>query len=231
MSLKLQLNQEIADKQNNLQQAIQSLLSVSDSRYFTFSKFDSGLELEEFSNTTTEEQTQIRSIVEKLHELSQPENILNGTHTVDVEEELELEKLLHNPTKFDFDEPFTVLSENQTIELEEYYQELIEEEEEKKTVIYYYVQERPQEKRADYYIFTPDWVTIMRVPQQELGNGVLGVAYLGTNVIKILDTLHGQDFVEVKKHEILHLQYPNQSESWIRRRTAAELPFETKYQL
>ncbi|MBW2970969.1 hypothetical protein KY320_02290 [Candidatus Woesearchaeota archaeon] len=108
--------------------------------------------------------------------------------------------------------------------------ELLSEEEEKKAVVYYYVDQRPEIKKADYYIFTPDWITIMRVPQSELGNGVLGVAYLGTNVIKILDSLHGLDFVEVKKHEILHLQYPHMSESWVRQRTIQELGFETKYQ-
>ena len=73
-------------------------------------------------------------------------------------------------------------------------------------------------------------MTIIRAPKEELGDGVLGVAYLGMNVIKILDTLYGDDLVEVKKHELLHLQHPYQSESWIRQRTKMELGFQTKYQ-
>ena len=105
-----------------------------------------------------------------------------------------------------------------------------EEEEKKRQIIYYYIEPRPIQKRVDYYIFTPDWATILRVPEAELGPGVLGVAYIGLNLIKILNTLYGDDFVEVKKHELLHLRYPQKSEWEIRQQTKQELGYATKYQ-
>ena len=113
---------------------------------------------------------------------------------------------------------------------EAYYIKKAEEEENKKRIIFYYVEPRPAFNRTDYYIFTPDWVTILKVPQSELGPGVLGVAYIGIGLVKILNTLYGDDFVEVQKHELLHIKYPNKSEGEIRQQTKQELGYATKYQ-
>jgi hypothetical protein len=99
--------------------------------------------------------------------------------------------------------------------------------------IYYYApssSKKKEEAKEGLYVYTPSGLSVLRVPQSELGNGVLGVAYIGLNLIKILDTLYGTDFEEVKKHEILHHQYPSMSEGWIRNKTREELPYATKYQ-
>jgi hypothetical protein len=99
--------------------------------------------------------------------------------------------------------------------------------------IYYYApsgNKKRDDEKEGFHVYTPSGITIQRVPQVELGNGVLGVAYIGLNLIKILDTLYGTDFEEVKKHEVLHHQYPSMSEGWIRNKTKEEMPYGTKYQ-
>jgi hypothetical protein len=94
---------------------------------------------------------------------------------------------------------------------------------------YYY--SIPQIPRIEQYFFvyTPAGISITRVPQQQLGHGVLGVAYPGSGIIKIADHLFGLDFEEVKKHEINHMLYPFLTEHEIRLKTKMELPFETRY--
>lgn len=79
------------------------------------------------------------------------------------------------------------------------------------------------------YVFTPSSAKIVRVPEYVIGQGVLGVAFPGSNYIMILDSLHGTDFEEVKKHEVNHILFPNLTEYEIRRRTKAEFPYPTRY--
>jgi hypothetical protein len=62
-------------------------------------------------------------------------------------------------------------------------------------------------------------VTIRRVPKETLGYRVLGRAFPGQNVVEISDELKGDDFEEVKLHELLHIQDPFCSEYNIRART------------
>ncbi len=92
------------------------------------------------------------------------------------------------------------------------------------TIYSYFSQEN-----ESYYLFTPDWVTVVRASQAELGHGVLGLAMPGTNVIKILDTLYGNDYVEVKQHELLHIFFPHKSEPEIRKMTPWHLNFLPKF--
>jgi hypothetical protein len=96
--------------------------------------------------------------------------------------------------------------------------------------IYYYMPSSKKKNAQDsFYVYTPSNIIVQRASEQELGRGVLGVAYVGLNVIKILDTLYGSDFEEVKKHEVLHHQFPHEPEYAIRKRTASEFPG-AKYQ-
>jgi len=104
--------------------------------------------------------------------------------------------------------------------------------EKKRVIVQYYVSPETAEKKHEegFYVYTPSGLHVVRASQAELGSGVLGVAYIGMGLIKILDTLQGQDYKEVLKHEVLHHQYPHESERAIRQRTVNELPFPTSYQ-
>jgi len=77
----------------------------------------------------------------------------------------------------------------------------------------------PRKRRSDHYylIYTPGGIQIFRVPQSVLGR------------IEILETLHGQEFEEVKLHEMNHLFYPFLNELQIRQKTKYELPFEARF--
>ncbi|MFH1505856.1 MAG: hypothetical protein ABIE94_02610 [archaeon] len=98
--------------------------------------------------------------------------------------------------------------------------------------VVYYSSAKSKEKEDEMYMYSvlPMGAVIRRVPQQVLGEHVLGRAWLFSHVIEILDTLHGSDFEEVKRHEILHLQYPLNTERQIRDMTRASMPYECKYQ-
>ena len=63
-----------------------------------------------------------------------------------------------------------------------------------------------------------------------MGPGVLGLAYTGMGLVKILDSLHGADYDEVLKHELNHIKYPNKSEWEIRYMTKQEMGGCCKYQ-
>ena len=104
--------------------------------------------------------------------------------------------------------------------------------EKKKIVVEYYISPETKEQKREegFYVYTPSGLRVERASQTELGSGVLGVAYIGLGLIKILDTLYGQDYHEVLKHEVLHHRYPHESESAIRKMTMNELPFPTSYQ-
>ena len=98
--------------------------------------------------------------------------------------------------------------------------------------IVYYSPAKSKNKEDEMYIYSvlPIGTVIRRVPQHVLGEHVLGRAWLFSHVIEILDTLYGTDFEEVKRHEILHLQYPLKTEREIRDMTKASMPYECKYQ-
>ncbi|MFH1510617.1 MAG: hypothetical protein ABIF10_02910 [Candidatus Woesearchaeota archaeon] len=104
--------------------------------------------------------------------------------------------------------------------------------EKKPRIAPYYLPARyyPVPKQEDYFfVYAPGGITLIRVPQSQIGHGVLGVAYPGKKLIMIADHLQGLDFEEVKKHEILHILYPNLTEQEVRQRTRIELPFDTRY--
>lgn len=94
---------------------------------------------------------------------------------------------------------------------------------------YYLIAKYSPDEEPEFYIFMPSFVQVKRATQSELGFGTLGVAYLGTNIVKILDTLHGKDFLEVLKHEYHHILNPNHTEKQTRECTKQSLPFDTKY--
>ena len=70
---------------------------------------------------------------------------------------------------------------------------------------------------------------IKKVPQAVLGANVLGRAFPGLNYVEILETLDGNDYEEVKRHELNHISYPHLSEYDVRERTRQELPFAPRY--
>lgn len=55
-------------------------------------------------------------------------------------------------------------------------------------------------------------VKIRRAPKYVLGDGILGRAFPDLNVVEILETLTGSDFVLVKEHELHHIRNPAASE-------------------
>jgi len=97
--------------------------------------------------------------------------------------------------------------------------------------VVYYSPAKSKEKEDEMYMYSvmPSGTVIRRVPQQVLGEHILGRAWLFSHVIEILDTLYGADFEEVKRHEILHLQYPLKIEREIRDMTRCSMPYECKY--
>lgn len=72
-------------------------------------------------------------------------------------------------------------------------------------------------------------VTIRRAPAATLGRGVLGRAFPSYGLIEILDSLTGNDFEEVKAHELMHMAYPQKSEYEIRQLTRLSLPFSPRF--
>ncbi|MBN2367925.1 hypothetical protein JXC34_02825 [Candidatus Woesearchaeota archaeon] len=78
---------------------------------------------------------------------------------------------------------------------------------------------REREREHSYGLFVPSGVTVRRVPQGVLGNGVLGRAFIFQNYIEILDSLTGNAYQEVLTHEVLHILNPEKKEMEIRQMT------------
>ena len=76
-----------------------------------------------------------------------------------------------------------------------------------------------KEKEHNYGLFIPSGVTVRRVSQNSLGNGVLGRAFIGQNYIEILDSLSGNAYQQVLTHEVLHIIHPEKKEMEIRNMT------------
>jgi hypothetical protein len=70
-----------------------------------------------------------------------------------------------------------------------------------------------------YGLFIPTGVVVRRVPQNILGNGVLGRAFIHQNYIEVLDSLVGNEYTEVLTHEVFHIMYPDKHELEIRNMT------------
>lgn len=70
---------------------------------------------------------------------------------------------------------------------------------------------------------------IRRVPRTLLGYNILGRAFIYTGIIEIASDLYGNDFEEVKLHEMLHIQNPTLGEGEIRRLTKETLPFTPRF--
>lgn len=77
----------------------------------------------------------------------------------------------------------------------------------------------PKEDKSEYGLFLPSGVTVRRVPQNILGTGVLGRAFIYHNQIEILDSLMGHEYFEVLTHEVLHILHPEKKEPEIRQIT------------
>lgn len=77
----------------------------------------------------------------------------------------------------------------------------------------------PKEEKSEYGLFLPSGVTVRRVPQNILGTGVLGRAFIYHNQIEILDSLMGHEYFEVLTHEVLHILHPEKKEPEIRQIT------------
>ncbi|MFH2021216.1 MAG: hypothetical protein ABIJ34_07390 [archaeon] len=85
------------------------------------------------------------------------------------------------------------------------------------------------ESGKDYELFVPTGVTVRRVPQNVLGNGVLGRAFIHSNYIEILDSLMGNEYTEVLTHEVYHILFPEKKEMEIRQMTMYTLGNATVY--
>lgn len=72
-------------------------------------------------------------------------------------------------------------------------------------------------------------ILIRRVPRYSLGYRVLGRAFPLMKRIEIASDLYGQDFEEVKTHEIIHVRHPELSEADVRRRTRQSLSFSARF--
>lgn len=72
-------------------------------------------------------------------------------------------------------------------------------------------------------------IVIKKVPKYVLGYHVLGRAFPYLGLIEIAADLYGQEFEEVKTHEILHIKHPQASEMEIRRMVKEILPFSARF--
>lgn len=72
-------------------------------------------------------------------------------------------------------------------------------------------------------------IEIRKVPRFRLGYNVLGRAFPPSGLIEIAEDLYGQDFQEVKTHEMLHIKHPQKSEYEIRQLTRLSLPFPPRW--
>jgi|TARA_Y100000310_G_C20701283_1_gene830139 hypothetical protein len=137
----------------------------------------------------------------------------------------EIEKEIDRAILLEKEEEFHVLNEEEKrIEEEKQFNVKIP-----APVYYNYISPSKKKELAAGYTFVPSDVQIFRVPQTVLGYNVLGCAFLGTNVVYIRDTLSGDQFEEVKRHEINHISHPWMTESQIRAKTKRELPFEANF--
>lgn len=95
----------------------------------------------------------------------------------------------------------------------------IEKEEKEKWFNYIKAQYQIKQEEKTYDLFVPTGVTINRVPQNVLGTGVLGRAFIYQLHIEILDSLVGNAYQEVLTHEVLHIIHPEKKEVEIRSMT------------
>ena len=84
-------------------------------------------------------------------------------------------------------------------------------------------------KEKKWYTFVPSNIKIKRVNPSVLGEGVLGRAFPGLKVIEIREDLYENEWEEVLRHEMNHINFPYLTESQIRTKTKQELPFYSKY--
>ncbi len=98
-------------------------------------------------------------------------------------------------------------------------------------LVYSYVTYNKKREVVDhnFYVSLPSGAIVLRVPKSALEENVLGTAEIGTRVIRILDSLEGDEFLEVLYHEAMHLKYPNAQESEIRNMVSKTLPFKPKF--
>ncbi|MBI2672910.1 hypothetical protein HYX19_01500 [Candidatus Woesearchaeota archaeon] len=98
-------------------------------------------------------------------------------------------------------------------------------------LVYYHVSYNKKREVAshNFYVSLPSGAIVLRVPQSILGENVLGTAEIGTNIIRILDSLEGDEFLEVLYHESMHLKHPNAPEYEVRNMVSKTLPFQPKY--
>ncbi len=117
-----------------------------------------------------------------------------------------------------------------SINLKGYYYTFDKEKQKGMLALYYTSPEKKKESvTADIYTFTSSSITLVRATQGELGEGILGVAYPGLGLIKVLDSLYGTDFDEVFRHEVNHINYPSMSERDIRNMTTQQCCYDCKY--
>jgi hypothetical protein len=64
---------------------------------------------------------------------------------------------------------------------------------------------------------------IRKVPRYILGYHVLGRTFPSLGIIEIAMDLYGDEFEEVKLHELTHFENPEQSEYWVRKETRRRL--------
>ncbi len=82
-----------------------------------------------------------------------------------------------------------------------------------------YNPQRHDAQEKDYGLFIPTGVVVRRVPQNILGNGVLGRAFIHQDYIEVLDSLMGNEYMEVLTHEVFHIMYPEKREAEVRQMT------------
>lgn len=63
------------------------------------------------------------------------------------------------------------------------------------------------------------FIPVRRVPQHQLGYGVLGRYFPGSGQVDIVDWAHGNDFEEVYAHEARHAMNPDSGEEDVRQFT------------
>ncbi len=72
-------------------------------------------------------------------------------------------------------------------------------------------------------------VEIRKVPRYFLGYNIIGRAFPYLRVIEIASNLYGNEFEEVRVHEMIHIKQPELSEWQVRMKTRESLTFTPKW--
>jgi hypothetical protein len=156
------------------------------------------------------------SLEEVLESLSKQEKDIKNAFLIERKDQIDLEKIAKSKIQVNTDLDNEKVPKVLLYEISENIYCVYRREKDDKDETMKYIEIKEDEKDKFVYNFIPTDIIVRKVPEHVLGVGILGRAYVHLKYIEILDTLIGNDYVEVLTHEILHIQLPHYSETKIR---------------